>query len=66
MPEADEEPQETATDVALEILQAVAEDPFRRSSYRLRARQHLRKLQRHERKEAATAIGADDEEDDDC
>jgi hypothetical protein len=33
-------PEETATSVALEILQAVAEDPFMRSSYRQRAREH--------------------------
>jgi hypothetical protein len=38
--------EENAVDVAIGILKAVAEDPFMRSSYRLRAREHLRQLRR--------------------
>jgi hypothetical protein len=61
----DEPPEETSTDIARSILASIAEDPYMRSSYRLRAREHLRQLRKADQRDLradAHRPSADDDE----
>ena len=62
-PDEDTEPSDdpSTVEVAIGILHAIAEDPILRSSYRQRAREHLRDLHRAARRAVRSEIGGDDE-----
>jgi hypothetical protein len=59
----EDEPQETAVDIAIEVLNAVAEDPLMRGSYRQRAWRYLNKIRRADQKARHAADEDEGEED---
>ncbi len=61
----DDEPQETAVDVAVSVLAAIAEDPMLRASHRQRAREYLRQLRKADQRALRADAHRDDPDDDD-
>jgi hypothetical protein len=56
----DEPPTETAVDVALSVLHAIAEDQMLRSSHRQRAREFLRQIRKADQRDLRADSHRDD------